>query len=238
LRLGGVLLSIEVLEVKEDWLHEDHQAASMIPFSIAICAGGKSSRMGTDKAFVELLGQPLVKHLLDRLKTLGHQEIFLIANHTDSYESLGLPIYKDRLPMLGALGGIYTALYYSHTPYTLILACDMPFVSTPLLAFMLQQCSPNYDVVVPLVNNRFEGMHAIYNKACLEPAAIQLEKGELKVGAFLQQVRTHIITEEQCRQHDSDGLTFFNINTPEQLDDARRLATSKHQTSDDESRSE
>src|SRR5688500_18152365 len=120
----------------------------MIPFSIAICAGGKSSRMGTEKAFVELLVQPLVEKALKRLKTLEQQEIFLIAN-TDAYTSLGLPIYKDRVSDRGALGGIYTALHHSHTPYTLVLACDMPFISAPLLQYMLRQCSARYDVIVP-----------------------------------------------------------------------------------------
>src|SRR5215204_4778498 len=106
------------------------------PFTIAISAGGKSSRMGTDKAFVNILGKPLIEHMIERVADVGQEETILITNRLADYAHLTLPMYKDVLPDKGSLGGIYSAIYHSTHPYTLVLACDMPFVSTDLLRYM------------------------------------------------------------------------------------------------------
>lgn len=82
----------------------------MIDFSVAIMAGGQSSRMGTDKAFVQLDGRPLIAHLLERVADLGQRETFIVTNQPAEYAPLGLPLHADVLPGKGSLGGIYTAL--------------------------------------------------------------------------------------------------------------------------------
>src|SRR5438477_6072065 len=93
--------------------------------SVAILAGGGSSRMGTDKSFVKLNGKPLFECVLERVSALG-VPIILIANQPDRYAAYKLPTYVDLMPNCGSLGGLYTAIHYSPTASTLCVACDMP----------------------------------------------------------------------------------------------------------------
>lgn len=192
--------------------------------TIAIMAGGKSSRMGTDKSFVQLLGKPMIEHLLERVSNLGESERILITNRPDDYAALGLPMYGDVLPEKGSLGGIYTAITHSQSEYTLVIACDMPFANPALLKYMIGLCDGAYDVIVPRVENYPEGLHAIYNKACLGPIRQRLDADQLKVMGFHADVRVRYLDEPEYHSFDPNGLSFFNVNTPQELAEAQRLA--------------
>ncbi|MCQ3930045.1 MAG: molybdenum cofactor guanylyltransferase [Chloroflexi bacterium] len=192
--------------------------------TLAIMAGGKSSRMGTDKSFVTLLGKPLIEHLLDRLADLGEDERILVTNRPDDYAALGLPMLTDVLPDKGSLGGIYTAITYSQSEYTLVIACDMPFANPALLKYMIGLCDGSYDVIVPRVDNYPEGLHAIYSQACLAPIRKRLDADQLKVMGFYSDVRVRYLDEAEYHSFDPKGLSFFNVNTPQELEEARRLA--------------
>ena len=97
----------------------------------------------------------------------------------------------------------------------------MPFLSLPLLRWMLDQ-PRDYDVLVP-VRDEPEPLHAVYGKACLEPMRRRLEAGRLKITGFFEEVRVRTIGESVLRAHDPDGHSFFNINTPDDLTEARRI---------------
>ena len=127
------------------------------PFTVAIIAGGKSSRMGRDKAFVDLGGKALIEHVIERSADLGQSETILITNKPATYEHLGLPMYRDALPDRGSLGGIYTALACAKNPAVLVLACDMPFIEKELLRFMIAQLDADTDIVVPRVQGYPQG---------------------------------------------------------------------------------
>jgi molybdopterin-guanine dinucleotide biosynthesis protein A len=205
----------------------------MTELTVAIMAGGQSRRMGTDKSLVILHGKPLVEHLVARVQELGQAETILIANRPDAYSFLGLPTYTDVLPGKGSLGGIYTALRYSRTPYTLILACDMPFVSTPLLKYMIGLAEgDSFDVIVPRVEGYPEGMHAIYRQTCLGPIRERLDAGQLRVMGFYGEVRVRAIDEPEYQVFDLHGLSFFNVNTPEDLQRAQQLDQSGKRADD------
>lgn len=192
-------------------------------FSVAILAGGKSSRMGTDKSFVELLGKPFIEHIIARVSDLGHQETILITNRPDAYGHLHLPMFTDILPEKGSLGGIYTAIHHSQNPYTLVIACDMPFVNPALLRYMIGlSADTQYDVIVPRVDDYPQGMHAVYHKACLGPIRAQLDANRLKVIGFYDQVRVRYLDKPEYQVYDPEGMSFSNINTPEELASARR----------------
>ena len=100
-----------------------------------ILAGGKSSRMGTDKGLLELNGKPLIQYAIDTLKSIG-LEIIIISNNSD-YEQFGFPVYPDIIPDKGPIGGVYTALSYSSTEKNLIVSCDTPFLSKKLLNYLI-----------------------------------------------------------------------------------------------------
>lgn len=193
-------------------------------FTLAIIAGGKSSRMGTNKAFVEIGGQTLIERIIERTKDIGQQETILITNTPDEYKHLNLPMYADVVTDSGSLGGIYTAIYHSQTSHTIVIACDMPFISADVLRFMMSKAI-NTDVVVPTVEGYPQGLHAIYSQKCLDPIRQKIEQKRLKVIGFYDDVRVTHLDENQLAEFNADGLAFMNVNTPEELDKARQKAT-------------
>ncbi len=190
----------------------------MHSFSVAIIAGGKSSRMGTDKSFVQLAGRSLIAHIIERVLPLGQAETFLITNKPKSYAHLGLPMHSDVLPEKGSLGGIYTAIYHSQQSYTLCVACDMPFANSELLRYLVDlRKDDSFDVIVPRVESYPEGLHALYSRACLDPIRKRLEADQLKVIGFYADVRVRYVDEAEWQRFDPQGLSFRNINTPDEL---------------------
>lgn len=199
----------------------------MISFSLAIIAGGKSSRMGTDKAFVHISGKPILSHIVEKTRDLGQSETLLITNRPEDYAEFDIPMYTDVIPDKGSLGGIYTAIYHSQSLYTLVIACDMPFISPDLLRFMLSQienATPQPDVVVPRVGSYPQGLHAVYSKGCLGYIRDKLDANRLKVIGFYDDVNVCYLDEDEYRDYDGDGYAFFNVNTPEDLEEARQYA--------------
>jgi molybdopterin-guanine dinucleotide biosynthesis protein A len=195
----------------------------MPPLTVALLAGGQSSRMGTDKSFVRVLGRPLIEDILAQVTGLGAETI-LVTNRPDDYRYLGLPLFTDVLPDKGALGGLYTALYHSTYPHTLCLACDMPFIVRPLLDYLISLI-PEGDVVIPRVGGEAEPFRGLYARAaCLAPMRSALDASRLRVISFFPQVRIRFVDEPELDRFDPRHLSFFNVNTPEDLEQAKRLA--------------
>ena len=193
----------------------------MLPnLTVAILAGGKSSRMGTDKSFVRVLGRPLIEDVLAHVAGIG-AEIIIVTNRPEDYRYLGLPLFTDVLPDKGALGGIYTALHSSSQPHTFCVACDMPFVVRPLLDYLISLI-PEGDAIIPRLNGEAEPFRAIYAQVCLAPA---LDAGKMRVISFFPDVRVRFVDEPEIDRFDPQHLSFFNVNTPDDLEQARRLAT-------------
>jgi molybdopterin-guanine dinucleotide biosynthesis protein A len=189
--------------------------------TVAILAGGKSSRMGTDKSFVRVLGKPLIEDILDHVRGLGAETI-LITNQPANYAYLGVPAFADVLPDKGALGGIYTALYHSSQPHTLCVACDMPFVVRPLLEYLIALI-PEGDAIVPRLGKEAEPFRAIYAHCCLGPIRAALEAGKMRIISFFPDVRVRFVDEAEIDRFDPQHLSFFNVNTPADLEAARKL---------------
>lgn len=195
------------------------------PFTLAINAGGRSRRMGRDKALVELDGRPMLEHLIERVSGLGQAQTLLVSNDHAAHARFGLPMVRDSLPDGGSLGGIYTALMHSQYGHTLVVACDMPFLSPALLRYMLAlREEGEYDVIVPRVAGYPQGLHAIYGQACVAPIRAQIEARRLKVIGFYDQVRVRYLDEDEWRPLDATGQALNNINTPEELASAEALA--------------
>lgn len=183
--------------------------------SIAIQAGGQSSRMGNDKALLPLAGKPIIEHILGRVDGLG-DEIFITTNQPAGYAYLGIRLVADRHPGAGALEGLFTALSAAHGERTLVLACDMPFVNPTLLAYMIE-LSPQADVVVPRHGGKFEPLHALYSRDCIPFVKASLDADETRVLCFFPKVRIRTVEEDELIRFDPTLQCFFNINTPEDL---------------------
>jgi molybdopterin-guanine dinucleotide biosynthesis protein A len=182
--------------------------------SAAIMAGGKSKRMGQDKAWIELDGEPLIKRAATVLAEVA-DEVIIVANEP-RYASLGLRVVKDAYPNGGALGGIATGVGAATHDTVLVAACDMPFLSADVWRLLLGHAG-EADVVIPRIGGEYETLHAIYTKACLPHMARALLEDRLRVIAFFDQVRVKAIEEPELRAVDPTLRAFTNVNTPEEL---------------------
>ena len=186
----------------------------------AILAGGQSRRMGQNKALMTLGGVRLIDRVVE---TMHHvcTDLLMVTNTPEVYADLGLPMVGDVWPDKGSLGGIYSALYHATTPYCLVVACDMPFLQTSVLQYLVSQIE-TYDVVMPEVDGEQQPLHAIYGRACLPPIAQRLEANRLKIVGFLPDVNVRTITADELRPLDPDLRAFQNLNTPEDMAAATR----------------
>jgi molybdopterin-guanine dinucleotide biosynthesis protein A len=194
----------------------------MLTVSGIVLAGGQSSRLGTDKAFVNVNGQPLIEHIVAKLTRLS-DDVIIVTNSPQKYGHLETKLVGDIYPGRGALGGIYSGLRAATNAYGLVVACDMPFLDLNLLRYMIL-LARGHDVVIPRIGELTEPLHAIYSKNCLEPIDRLLAQGGLKIIDFFPEVRVRYIEEGEVDIFDPQHLSFFNINTPSDLEKMRKLA--------------
>jgi molybdopterin-guanine dinucleotide biosynthesis protein A len=188
-------------------------------YTTAIMAGGKSSRMGVDKALVPLLGKPMIEHVLDRVGDMGTEQI-IVTNDPQKYSYLGLPLFSDIYVNHGPLGGLHAALAHAAGDHVLVVACDMPWLNRSLLEYMVS-IRASADVIVPRWTRFPEPLHAVYSRSCLEPVVASLEAQNLKLISFYSRVRVRYLERDELARIDATGRSFANINTPEDLSAAR-----------------
>ena len=189
--------------------------------TVAVQAGGRSSRMGRDKALVPLGGTPLIEHVLQRLEGLG-DEVLITTNRPEDYSFLAARLVADREPGAGALPGLLTALEAARGERVVLVGCDMPFVNRSLIELMLR-IDTDAEVVIPRYDEILHPLHAVYAKTCFEPVSQALAAGEKRMISFIPQVETHIVEQGVIEEYDPAGLSFFNVNTPEELDQAEQF---------------
>jgi|TARA_Y100000031_G_scaffold132797_1_gene154172 molybdopterin-guanine dinucleotide biosynthesis protein A len=193
-----------------------------------VLVGGKSVRLGRNKV-TELIGnESLVQRVLSRLAILSTEIILVTAQGQeeipDFFQS-GTKVIEDIFPEGGSLGGIYTGLTVSSSSHSILVACDMPFLNVPLLGYLLE-VSPLFDAVIPRVGGFLEPLHAVYSRNCITPIRHLLEQGNQRVSDFFPQIKIRYVEEEEVNRFDPEHLSFFNVNTQENLDQARRLVNS------------
>jgi len=203
--------------------------------TLVIQAGGESRRMGADKALLPFLGQPLILRPLKRLIPLA-DELLVTSNQPENYRFLGLRPIPDLLPGTGALGGLYTALSVARHPFVAVAACDMPFASLEIFSLELAILrETDADAVIPRTDAGTEPFHAVYRRqSCLPHVQTALEQGKRRVDAWFGQVRIHYLERTEILPYDPDGLAFININTPEDLRGAERIARRESSPGDPE----
>lgn len=189
--------------------------------TIAVQAGGQSRRMRRDKALVPLGGRPMIEVLLRRLDGLA-DDIVVTTNRPEDYAFLGVRLASDRVPGAGALAGLRTALAAALGETVLVLACDLPFVARPLLEYLLERAG-EADVVIPRRAGEYEPLLAVYARSVLPAVESALAAGQSRMISFFPEVRVLAIEAEEWTPFDPEGLSFFNVNTPEELAEAERL---------------
>ena len=178
-----------------------------------ILAGGKSRRIGTNKALLKISNKTMIEEVFVKFKDI-FKEIIVVANEVERFDFLGTKVIPDIIPSKGPLGGIYTGLVKSNNFLNFIVACDMPFLDQNIVKYMLEVSGDN-DIVVAHYNDRFQPLCALYSKNCIKPIENQLKTNNLKISDFFRHVKVKTISEAEISQLDSQGLYFTNINTRE-----------------------
>ena len=236
--------------------------------SIVILAGGRSRRLGQDKAVADFGGEPLLRRVIRRAVAGigggngdgamrfgtppyggvggsgngdgygdsdsdgtcgGGGAVEVVVAVSDAGRAAVLPLapeYRIAVDCFaggGALGGIYTGLEAAGSDWALVAACDLPFISPPLLRYMAGR-RDGVDAVAPVIGGRPEPTHALYSRRCLPAMRARLEAGQLKAAGFLEDVAVRYLDEAELRRYDPELLSFFNINYPRDLARARALA--------------
>lgn len=175
-----------------------------------VLAGGRSTRMKVDKAGLSRGKGTLLEVVTDELKKVCSR--IIIVSGDNYYQKSDCQIVSDIYKGCGPLGGIYTGLYYARTPYSIVVACDMPLFNAELARF-LHQKSAGYQVVVPRDGSYYEPLAALYHESCKPVLSSMLEKGSRKITDAYGQLKVNPIPVEDIRAAGM-GDIFMNINTP------------------------
>jgi len=180
-----------------------------------ILAGGKSSRMGTDKGLIEFQGEKMIRRTMDVFKGL-FKEIIIVTNLPLDYLDQDAMIVTDIFPGRGPIGGIHTGLFFSSNEHAFFAACDMPFFNSEFISYMVSRIG-KYDIVVPETEKGPQPLHAIYSRKCLNRIKTLIAEDRLKVTGFYKGFRTLSIPTKEIARYDPESRMFLNVNTPEDL---------------------
>jgi len=193
-----------------------------------ILAGGKSLRLGRSKFLETIEDKSLIQWVVDRLAVLSTEIIIATARGEaiPCSSAVEIKTVADIYPGKGPLAGIYSGLMASSSPRAIVVGCDTPFLSTGLLEYMTQT-SPTFDIAVPRIKDKVEPLCAVYSKNCLAPIQDLLERNELQIIKLFSMVKVKYVGEDEIDSFDPEHLSFFNINSQDDLTRARRLATER-----------
>jgi molybdenum cofactor guanylyltransferase len=196
--------------------------------SAVVLAGGKSRRMGQDKRFLDLNGQTLLQRVIETLESVFEEIVLVASGPAPELAGLRHPVIQDLLPGCATLGGVYTGLASSRHAGVFVVACDMPFLNATVVRHLLKAAT-TADVVMPRLATGLQPTHAVYKKACLPHLERMAKTGHLKLQDIVEDrtVNAQLLTEDELRGDDPQLLSFFNINTPSDLERARKLLTDR-----------
>ena len=186
-----------------------------------ILAGGKSTRMGMDKAFVDFDGRTLLGRMLDLARSVATD--IRIVGSREKFAAFA-PVVEDIFHDCGPLGGIHAALRASQTDLNLMLAVDMPLVSAAFLKYLINQAwtAPGAIAVVPRDNGRWEPLCAVYRRNFADAAEKALLAGRNRIDLLYPKIEARVIEEEELKREGFARAIFRNLNTPEELELGKR----------------
>jgi len=193
-----------------------------------ILSGGLATRYdGTDKAFLRVGGI----RILDRIYRIYAQlfdEIILVTNSPEKFLEWDLLIVPDLFPIRSSLTGVHAGLFFMSNPFAFISACDTPFIKKEIVETVVENIEEHIDIVMPETAAGFEPLCAAYSKRCLTAAQQHLEQDKVKIIKAFRKCRIKTISEKALRVNDPDLQSFFNINTPADLQRAEEMVLDEH----------
>lgn len=188
-----------------------------------VLAGGKSSRMGFDKAFLDIRGRSMVEIIVDQLRTV-FTDIIIVTNNPESFEGLNARITTDILRNAGPLGGIHAGLKLSVSKYVFLTACDMPILSLEYAKYMMEVASTDLpDAVISSKGNWIEPFHALYSKDLADDIEEKVKAGVHKIYDILKHKNVVKISESKVRGYSPNLEIFTNINNLNDLQEFYKL---------------
>jgi molybdopterin-guanine dinucleotide biosynthesis protein A len=193
-----------------------------------ILAGGRSSRMGSNKALLPYRGGRFIESIYQTLSGL-FSDVLLVTNTPEQYDFLPCHTVADRYPDMGALAGLHAGLLHSSSPQIFAVACDMPCLNETLIRGLLAR-RHLADVVIPESANGLEPLHAVYGKNCLPSMEQSLDANKRRIVSFFPRVRVHTFASHHVATIDGDYSSFSNINTPADYFKLRKNENGAHET--------
>jgi molybdenum cofactor guanylyltransferase len=187
-----------------------------------ILSGGRSSRMGTNKALLKINGKANIERIADNLKLL-FDDIILVTNEPEPYSFLGLKMVSDQYPGMGPLAGVHAGLEASHFEINFVIACDMPFFSVELASAFVDHCS-HYDAVVPVINGKQHPLFSVFKKEAANKIEQSITAGRLRMKHLLNDLNVLYLTEKELQTYSQLDLEriFFNMNHPNEYEQAKK----------------
>lgn len=177
---------------------------------------------GVTKALLEVGGAPIIERTAAILSRI-FREVIVITNTPSQFEFLRLPMYGDLRPGNGSLGGLHTGLASCAADHAFLVACDMPFLNEEIIRHMATLACGR-DVVIPRINSHLEPLHAIYSRACIPHIEKLLDRADLKILNMFPDVDVLEVDQEELKAFDPELRFIVNLNTPQDLVEARKLA--------------
>ena len=195
------------------------------PYAGIILAGGLNKRMaGKNKALLTVGDHSIVERQISLFQECFDQ-VIVVTNHLREFAGWGTTLVSDLLPIRSSLTGMHAGLFYSKFSHAFISACDMPFLKRKMIDILFQAFEPRWDVIVPVTQEGYQPLCAIYSKRCLKPIEERLGRGDLKISRLFAKAKIKTIPEESLRKVDQDLISFFNINTIEDLSRSQKMVS-------------
>lgn len=184
-------------------------------------SGGENRRMGADKAFLKIDGIPMVEHILRALKGI-FDKIIIVTNAPQLYTAYDVTVVTDASDKRGPLTGIYSGLLNTADEYNFVVACDMPFLNTGLISYMMGLAA-GYDIVLPRIGGLPEPLHAVYHRGLLPLIENRIHQDARQIQGIFGESRVRYVTEEEIDRYDRERRSFINLNTPLEYKEATCL---------------
>lgn len=197
-------------------------------FTGIVLAGGKSKRMGSPKAFLKLHGRPLIQYPLDVLKPFC-SEIFIVTQTPEIFRDFDVKILSDTYTEAGPMGGIFTGLQNAENHWSIVLPCDMPYLRQELIQGLLKQIGAKFslEAIVPVSLDKnssetsVQPLCALYSKNCLPLLYRKIKAQEVSLISVLTELETCFVHWLKLDPEDNAGISFTNLNTPLDLEEAK-----------------
>jgi molybdopterin-guanine dinucleotide biosynthesis protein A len=193
-----------------------------VPLGGIILAGGRSRRMGTDKAVVDFCGTRMIDRVSHTLSAVA-DPVVVVARTGADVSGVAAQVVEDERPYEGPLPAIVGGLRATGTERNVAVACDMPFLNTVLLQRLSELLDVNVDAVVPIASGHPQPLHAAYGDCAIEPLLTAIAAGERSLKGALERLRVRWVPEIEWKSLDPQGHSFLNVNTPEELRAATEL---------------